>query len=115
VLRDEGLQANALRVGAHLLAGLRSLMDTYSLIGDVRGLGLFRGIELVRDRETLAPAADQAAYVANRLRDRGVLLSTDGPFHNVLKIKPPLVFTTDDADFLVAALDAVLAEDAAQP
>jgi 4-aminobutyrate aminotransferase-like enzyme len=90
-------------------------METYPLVGDVRGLGLFLGVELVRDRQTLAPAADQAAYVANRLRDRGVLLSTDGPCHNVLKIKPPLVFTRDDADFLVATLGVVLAEDAAQP
>src|SRR5262249_20542281 len=115
VLTDEGLQANAEHVGAHLLTGLRALMEKYPLIGDVRGLGLFLGVELVCDRETLAPAAEQATYVANRLRDRGVLLSTDGPYPNVLKIKPPLVFTDADADFLVATLDAVLAEDAAQP
>jgi 4-aminobutyrate aminotransferase-like enzyme/Ser/Thr protein kinase RdoA (MazF antagonist) len=115
VIADESLQANALTTGARLLDGLRGLSDRYPLIGDVRGLGLFVGVELVRDRVTLEPALEQAAYVANRMRERGVLLSTDGPFHNVLKIKPPLVFDAANADFLVAALDAVLAEDPAQP
>src|SRR5262249_28556426 len=82
VLRDEHLQDNALRLGEHLRSGLRNLMPAHALIGDVRGLGLFLGVELVRDRETLVPAGDQAAYVANRMRERGVLLSTDGPLHN---------------------------------
>jgi 4-aminobutyrate aminotransferase-like enzyme len=91
--------------------GLRGLMKKHPLIGDVRGLGLFVGIELVLDRETLAPAAEQAAYIANRIRERGILLSTDGPFHNVLKIKPPLVFTEENADFLVRVLDEILEED----
>jgi 4-aminobutyrate aminotransferase-like enzyme len=115
VIADEGLQANALAVGARLLEGLRGLMDRHPLIGDVRGLGLFIGVELVRDRATLEPAGAQAAYVANRMRERGVLLSTDGPFHNVLKIKPPLVFDAANADELVETLDAVLDEDPAQP
>ncbi|MCI0691814.1 aminotransferase class III-fold pyridoxal phosphate-dependent enzyme [candidate division KSB1 bacterium] len=110
VIRDEGLQANALKAGAHLMNGLRQLMHKHLLIGDVRGLGLFAGIELVSDRETLAPATEQASYVANRMKECGVLLSTDGPFHNVLKIKPPLVFTKADADFLVATLDRILEE-----
>ncbi|HEY7833217.1 MAG TPA: aminotransferase class III-fold pyridoxal phosphate-dependent enzyme, partial [Ktedonobacterales bacterium] len=115
VLRDDGLQAHALQVGNHLLAGLRALMDRHPLIGEVRGLGLFIGVDLVLDRATRAPAPAQAAYIANRMRERGVLLSTDGPHHNVLKIKPPLVFDASDADFLVATLDTVLAENAAQP
>jgi 4-aminobutyrate aminotransferase-like enzyme len=68
----------------------------------------------VRDRATREPAGARAAYVANRLRERGVLLSTDGPDHNVLKIKPPLAFTAADADLLVAALNDVLGEDDAQ-
>jgi 4-aminobutyrate aminotransferase-like enzyme/Ser/Thr protein kinase RdoA (MazF antagonist) len=110
VIADEGLQANALAVGTHLLDGLRSLVAKHPLIGDVRGLGLFVGIELVQDRETLAPAAVQASYIANRMRERGILLSTDGPFHNVLKIKPPLVFTKANADFLVETLDEILDE-----
>jgi len=111
VIADEQLQANALGVGNHLMAGLRNLMQEHSLIGDVRGLGLFVGIELVLDRETLAPAPAQASYIANRMRERGILLSTDGPFHNVLKIKPPMVFTEANADFLVEMLDGILAED----
>jgi 4-aminobutyrate aminotransferase-like enzyme len=90
-------------------------MDKHPLIGDLRGLGLFVGIELVLDRATLAPAAAQAAYIANRMRERGILLSTDGPFHNVLKIKPPLVFTAANADFLVATLDELLTETGLSP
>jgi 4-aminobutyrate aminotransferase-like enzyme len=114
VIRDEQLQANALKAGAHLMNGLRQLMDKHPLIGDVRGLGLFVGIELVSDRETLAPATEQASYVANRMKECGILLSTDGPFHNVLKIKPPLMFTEADADFLVGTLDGILEEDFCQ-
>jgi 4-aminobutyrate aminotransferase-like enzyme len=110
VIADEQLQANALRVGNHLMNGLRGLMQKHALIGDVRGLGLFVGIELVLG-ETLEPAPAQATYIANRMRERGILLSTDGPFHNVLKIKPPMVFTEANADFLVATLDEILAED----
>jgi 4-aminobutyrate aminotransferase-like enzyme/Ser/Thr protein kinase RdoA (MazF antagonist) len=112
VIAEEKLQAHALRVGTHLMNGLRHLMGKHPLIGDVRGLGLFVGIELVRDRETREPAlAQQASYVANRMRERGILLSTDGPFHNVLKIKPPLVFTAANAEFLVEMLDEILTED----
>ncbi|GAC1616624.1 MAG: aminotransferase class III-fold pyridoxal phosphate-dependent enzyme [Ktedonobacteraceae bacterium] len=114
VIAEEQLQTNALRVGKHLMDELRGLMEKHSLIGDVRGRGLFVGIELVLDRETLEPAAAQASYIANRMRERGILLSTDGPLHNVLKIKPPLVFTVENADFLVATLDKILAEDFAR-
>ena len=114
VIAEEQLQANALQVGTHLMDGLRKLMEKHAIIGDVRGLGLFVGIELVLDRETLVPAAAQASYIANRMRERGIVLSTDGPFHNVLKIKPPLVFTQANADFLVAILDESLAEDFAR-
>ncbi|HKV59769.1 MAG TPA: aminotransferase class III-fold pyridoxal phosphate-dependent enzyme, partial [Ktedonobacteraceae bacterium] len=115
VIEQEQLQANAQQVGSHLLHELRVLIDGHPLIGDVRGLGLFVGIELVRDCQSLSPAPEQAAYIANRMRDRGILLSTDGPFHNVLKIKPPLVFTRHNADGLVNALDMILDEDFAQP
>jgi 4-aminobutyrate aminotransferase-like enzyme len=86
-------------------------MTRHETLGDVRGLGLFVGAELVRNRQTLEPADTEASYAANRMRDLGVLVSTDGPFHNVLKIKPPLVFSRDNADTLVAALDRVLGED----
>jgi 4-aminobutyrate aminotransferase-like enzyme/Ser/Thr protein kinase RdoA (MazF antagonist) len=115
VVEDEGLQANAARVGRHLLAGLQALAGSHQLIGDVRGAGLFAGVELVRDRATLEPAAAEAAEVANRMRDFGVLLGTDGPHHNVLKIRPPLCFAAADADLLLDCLDAVLAEVASLP
>ncbi|MEW5981771.1 MAG: aminotransferase class III-fold pyridoxal phosphate-dependent enzyme [Acidobacteriota bacterium] len=110
VIADEGLQARAARVGAYLLGRLRELKKRHAVIGDVRGLGLFVGIEFVRDRDTREPAGDEAGVAANRMRDRGVLVSTDGPRHNVIKIKPPLVFTERDADLLADTLDAVLGE-----
>jgi 4-aminobutyrate aminotransferase-like enzyme/Ser/Thr protein kinase RdoA (MazF antagonist) len=111
VIRDERLQHRAFDVGSHLVGGLRALMPRWPLIGDVRGLGLFVGVELVRDRDSREPAGAEAGLVANRMRDRGVLVSTDGPFHNVLKIKPPLCFTARDADRLVRTLDGILGED----
>jgi 4-aminobutyrate aminotransferase-like enzyme len=110
VLEQENLQENARIVGNSLLAGLRNLQTKFPLIGDVRGLGLYAGIELVRDQQTLEPAAEEAAYIANRMRDKGILISTDGPLHNVLKIKPPLVFTEENAGFLVEMLGEILEE-----
>jgi 4-aminobutyrate aminotransferase-like enzyme/Ser/Thr protein kinase RdoA (MazF antagonist) len=113
VMRDEKLQAHALDVGARLKGGLSALVDDFPIVGDVRGLGLFIGVELIEDRESLAPAARQAGYVVNRLKDRGVLVSTDGPLHNVIKIKPPLPFSARNGDHLVEALRETLAEDGA--
>ena len=110
VVRDEALQAHALRVGARLLAGLRAIAPRHALVGDVRGSGLFLGVELVRDRESLAPAAEEASYVADRMRDEGILLGTDGPYHNVVKIRPPMPFADADADRVVETLDRVLGE-----
>ena len=110
VLRDEGLQAHALRVGERLLAQLRPLVNEHELVGDVRGSGLFLGVELVRDRKTLEPATAEASYVSNRMRERGILLGTDGPHHNVVKIRPPMPFAEDDADLLVDALRSSLGE-----
>jgi 4-aminobutyrate aminotransferase-like enzyme/Ser/Thr protein kinase RdoA (MazF antagonist) len=114
VLDDEKLQENARRVGAALAQGLRELSLRHPVIGDVRGAGLFLGVELVRDRASLEPATEEAAYVANRLRERGVLTGTDGPFENVLKLRPPLVFSGDDARLFLAILDEVLQEDGAR-
>lgn len=111
VVRDEGLQARALRVGHHLLAGLRGLMEKHPLIGDVRGSGLFLGVELVRDRATRAPAPTAARSVVNRLRERGLLTGTDGPHDNVIKLRPPLVLTLAEADLFLATFDRVLGED----
>ncbi|MDB4878118.1 MAG: putative class-III aminotransferase [Gemmatimonadetes bacterium] len=110
VLRDEGLQEHARVVGDEMLAKLRTLADRYPLIGDVRGSGLFLGVELVRDRETLEPAGEEASFVANRMRERGILLGTDGPHHNVVKIRPPMPFSAGDADVLVAEFERALAE-----
>ena len=114
VIEEECLQSKALQVGKGLLDGLRSLMTKHRLIGDVRGLGLFIGVELVLDRGDLTPAPDHATYIANRMRDHGILISTDGPLHNVLKLKPPMVFTAADAERLVVTLDKILNEDRLQ-
>jgi 4-aminobutyrate aminotransferase-like enzyme len=108
VIRDEELQEHALEVGEYLQRGLRELQTSHSLIGDVRGQGLFIGVEFVRNRETLEPADSEAAQAVERMKDRGILLSTDGPFHNVIKIKPPLVFSRADADRLLSGLESVL-------
>lgn len=115
VLEEERLQENALRVGQHLMAGLEELQGRHALIGDVRGLGLFLGLDLVRDREYREPARTQAAYIVNRMRGRGILTGTDGPYHNVIKLRPPLIFSIADADLFIATLDSVLEEDLAQP
>jgi 4-aminobutyrate aminotransferase-like enzyme/Ser/Thr protein kinase RdoA (MazF antagonist) len=110
VVDREGLQAHAKRVGERLGAGLRELEPRHALIGDVRGAGLYWGMELVTDRVTLGPAAAEATYVVNRLRDEGILIGIDGPLHNVLKIRPPMPFTAADAARLVDTLDRVLGE-----
>ena len=109
VVEDERLQAHAHQVGAHLLSRLRPLIDSSPLVGDVRGSGLFIGIELVRNRDTLEPAAAEASDVVNHLRDDGILIGTDGPYHNVLKIRPPMPFTVEDADVLASTLASRLA------
>ncbi|HEX6464450.1 MAG TPA: aminotransferase class III-fold pyridoxal phosphate-dependent enzyme, partial [Vicinamibacterales bacterium] len=108
VVQQERLQEHARDVGDMLLERLRALQDAHSIIGDVRGSGLFIGVELVKDRDSLEPAAAEASEVVNGLRDRGVLIGTDGPFANVLKIRPPMPFTAGDAEVLVRELDAVL-------
>ncbi len=115
VLEEEKLQQHALRVGAYFIEGLKSLQARYALIGDVRGSGLFLGIDLVLDRETREAAPLQASYLVNRLRDCGILAGTDGPHHNVIKLRPPLVFSEADADLFVKTLDALLRDDAAKP
>ena len=114
VIESENLQENAHQTGEFLKASLQELKKSYPIIGDVRGRGLFLGVELVRDPETLEPADKEAAYAANRMRDLGVLVSTDGPLHNVLKIKPPLVFNEANAERLADMLDTVLREDGMQ-
>ena len=107
VVQEENLQAHALTVGQQLLTGLRAI--TNDLIGDVRGSGLFLGVELIKDD---SPATKEAHRVVNAMRDRGILIGTDGPFHNVLKIRPPMPFSTLDADHLLTILEKSMTRDA---
>ncbi|MDF1798643.1 MAG: aminotransferase class III-fold pyridoxal phosphate-dependent enzyme [Planctomycetota bacterium] len=113
VIEDEGLLARAAEVGAYLLARFHELAARHALVGDVRGRGLFLGLELVLDRGTKQPATAAARELVQRMRGLGVLLSTDGPFECVVKLKPPLAFGLHDADELVEKLDLVLGELAA--
>lgn len=110
IIEDEKLQENALKVGRYFKNGLEQLKSKYEIIGDVRGYGLFLGIELVTDRTSLAPAANQATYIVERMKDMGIQLSIDGPLYNVLKIKPPMVFSEENADFVIRSLDNILKE-----
>jgi 4-aminobutyrate aminotransferase-like enzyme len=111
VIEEDALQHNALTTGNYLMTQLRQLQERYSIIGDVRGVGLFIGIELVLDPTTLEPASNEAGYIRERMKELGVLVSTDGPYDNVLKIKPPLCFTKENADRFVEILKQVLSED----
>jgi 4-aminobutyrate aminotransferase-like enzyme len=110
VTLDEDLQRNALLVGERMLSGLRPLMGEFEIVGDVRGSGLFLGVELVRDRHTLEPAPDEATFVVDRMRQRGVLVGTDGPYHNVIKIRGPMPLSLADADQVVDTLTRALRE-----
>ena len=105
---DEDLQGHGYRVGEQMLGELRAMMNQYELIGDVRGSGMFLGIELVEDLEKRLPATTAANEIVNRLRDDGILLGTDGPFHNVLKIRPPMPFNESDGSRLLASLGRAL-------
>ena len=110
VLEQEGLQNRAARVGAILRSQIEKLAEQHPLIGDVRGAGLFIGVELVRDHSTLEPAAKETTAVVNRMRELGVLVGTDGPSGNVLKIRPPLVFDENHAQQFTDTLDRALRE-----
>ncbi|MDI7861945.1 aminotransferase class III-fold pyridoxal phosphate-dependent enzyme [Rhizobiaceae bacterium n13] len=105
VIEGENLRRNALEVGNHLMAGFREMATRHEAIGDVRGMGLFLGIELVTNRKTKAPATELARAVSNGARQRGVLMGTEGPHDNVLKMRPPMIFSKRDADHLLGALD----------
>ena len=109
VIEQEGLIANARDVGAYLQSGLRDLAQRYEIIGDVRGVGLFIGVELVTDRATRTPATDATSRLVNGLREKRVLISAAGPHANVLKMRPPLVFSRANADQFLSAMDETLA------
>ncbi|WP_022930262.1 aminotransferase [Patulibacter americanus] len=108
VLEREGLQEHARVVGAHLKEQVERLAEKHPLIGAVHGRGLYQGIELVRDRETLEPAVEETAQLCDRMLELGVIVQPTGDRQNVLKVKPPLTFTRESADFFVARLDEAL-------
>ena len=110
VIEEEELQKNAFRVGNELKTLLNEVKSVHDIIGDVRGKGLFLGIEIIRDLETLEPDKQVTHKIVNEMRNRKILLSSDGPDHNVIKIKPPMVFNSSNALFLVETLDKVLSK-----
>lgn len=110
VLADEDLQGNAARVGAHLKARLLALRERHPIIGTVHGMGLYLGVEMVRDQDTLAPAAEETAAICDRMLELGVVIQPTGDHMNILKTKPPLCIDVDGADFYVDSLDRVLTE-----
>ncbi len=105
VVHEEKLQSHALDVGEQLLNGLRELQNQHEIVADVRGSGLFLGVELSKNG---APATHEANRIANRMREEGILLGTDGPFHNLIKIRPPMPFSYTDADLLLTTLGELL-------
>jgi 4-aminobutyrate aminotransferase-like enzyme len=110
VLRDEGLQNNAARVGAHLKARLQALQEKHAIIGTVHGIGLYLGVEMIRTPETLEPATEETSAICDRMLELGVIIQPTGDHQNILKTKPPLCIDIEGADFYVDALDRVLTE-----
>jgi 4-aminobutyrate aminotransferase-like enzyme len=108
IVSADRLQQHAAAVGARMLEKLKLLPSRHELVGDVRGSGLFIGVELVTDRATLAPGTRAADDVVNHMREAGVLIGTDGPHHNVLKVRPPMPFAESDVDELIDSLDRAL-------
>ena len=108
VIEKENLQQNALEVGLHLINGLNDLATRHESIGDIRGSGLFLAVDLVNDRETREPATEMTSRVVNGLRDRGILTGSIGPGDNILKLRPPMVFSTENADYFLGIVDDVL-------
>jgi len=110
VIDEEGIQENARVVGARLKNGLLRLQRSHRLIGDVRGLGLMLGVELVRDRATKEPAKSEAIDVLEAAREAGLLVGKGGIDGNTLRIKPPMCITAADVDFAIDVLDVILRE-----
>jgi 4-aminobutyrate aminotransferase-like enzyme len=108
IIENNGLQENALRIGNNLINGFERLKEKYSIIGDVRGSGLFIGIELVLDRDSLQPANIIAKKIVEKMRDNGTLLSVDGILNNVIKIKPPMFFTNENVKELLNKFEKAL-------
>ncbi|MCQ0090977.1 aminotransferase class III-fold pyridoxal phosphate-dependent enzyme [Roseovarius sp. M141] len=114
IVDDEGLAQNAAAMGARLMTGLKALMARHEAIGDVRGMGLFVGVELVNNRRARSPATAIAAYVMNRMRESRILMGREGPDDNILKIRPPLTIDAEGIDMILHHLDIVLGETGAQ-
>lgn len=110
IIENENLQQHALELGDYLKGKLVQLQTKHRLIGEVRGMGLFIGVELVTDQTTKEPATQEAKRILYKAKDRFVLISADGPHNNVLKIKPPMCFAKEDADHLCSVLDEALGE-----
>lgn len=108
VIRNDNLQQNAQQVGNYLLDQLRQLKQSFPLIGDVRGCGLFLGIEMVQDPVSREPNAHLAKQIVEKMKQHRILLSTDGPDHNVIKFKPPMVFDSANAERMIVALKKVI-------
>ncbi len=110
IIARDGLLRNASVIGADLLSRMRGLMDKHTVIGDVRGLGLMLGIDLVKDRASKEPATERAGRVVERCRELGVLMGTDGPYDNVIKLRPALIFSQANADHLMDVLTQAFAD-----
>ncbi|MBB2993169.1 4-aminobutyrate aminotransferase-like enzyme/Ser/Thr protein kinase RdoA (MazF antagonist) [Mycolicibacterium iranicum] len=110
VLQEERLQDNAVRVGGYLKARLEGLRDKHPLVGTVHGFGLYLGVEMIRDPQTLEPAPEETTAICDRMLELGVVIQPTGDHQNILKTKPPLCIDTEAADFYVDALDRVLTE-----
>lgn len=108
VIEKEGLQANSLKIGEFLTNGFHKLAEKHNLIGDVRGLGLMLGVELVKDRSTKEPAKEECAEVFERCKDLGLLIGKGGLFGNTLRIKPPMCITEADAAFMLEVIDEAM-------
>lgn len=115
VIREEQLQQHAASMGTYLIRGLHQLAAQHPIICEIRGHGLFLGVEMNLDPETLKPATAETTYLVNRMREHGILMSQDGPDNNVLKIKPPMCFNRENADYLLGTLDKILKEDFMRP
>lgn len=109
-IENEDLQSHAKEMGDYILSQWQELKNAYECIGDVRGVGFFLGIEFVTSRITKEPDEQMASKIVNMMKDRGILLSTDGPYHNVIKFKPPMVFNRKNADRVYEELNSILAE-----
>ncbi|KAM6953502.1 5-phosphohydroxy-L-lysine phospho-lyase [Aplochiton taeniatus] len=110
VIEKEDLRENASRVGRHLIDLLTELQTRHPIIGDIRGVGLFVGVELVTEREQRTPATEAVAQLVKRLKEERICVSTDGPSDNVVKFKPPMCFGMDDAELVVNSMDRILTD-----